>query len=212
MELFSHTIDLFAWIYMIGIVFIVSYLIGSIPTGYIIVKIKTGEDIRKTGSGSTGATNVKRILGTKYFFIVMILDAIKGILPVILAAMFATFKSEFGIPPVIAAIGVILGHSKSLFLNFKGGKSVATGVGTIIALNWQVGLIIAAIWGAVTYFTKYVSVGSIIAVICAPLLMFHFQMPGMYVLYCVVGAIYIIYLHRENIKRLLKGEENKVRK
>ncbi|MBR2525495.1 glycerol-3-phosphate 1-O-acyltransferase PlsY [bacterium] len=204
--------DSFAWIYMTGLVFIISYLIGSIPTGYIIVKTKTGQDIRETGSGSTGATNVKRILGTKYFFIVMILDAIKGVLPVILALKFATFKSEIGLSAVIAAIAVIIGHSKSLFLNFKGGKSVATGVGTLIALNWQVGLIVAAIWGVLTYFTNYVSVGSIVAVICAPILMIKFNQPVAYVLYCVAIAAYIIYLHRENIQRLINGNENKVRK
>ena len=212
MNFTGMAMDFFAWSYMIGIVFIIAYLIGSVPTGYIIVKAKTGKDIREIGSGSTGATNVKRVLGTKYFFLVMLLDALKGVIPVILAWKFATFKAEFGFPAVIAAIGVIVGHSKSLFLSFKGGKSVATGVGTILALNWQVGLIVAAVWGVITYITHYVSVGSIVAVICAPLLMLFFHQPIAYVLYCAVGAVYIIYLHRENIKRLLEGNENKVRK
>ncbi len=200
------------WFYMLGIVFVISYLIGSIPTGYIIVKAKTGKDIREVGSGSTGATNVKRVLGTPYFFIVMLLDALKGAVPVILAVLFAHFKAELGIPAVVAAVAVIIGHSKPIYLAFKGGKSVATGVGTILALNWQVGLIIAAIWGAITYTSKYVSLGSIIAVACAPVLMYFFHQPIAYVVYCAIGALYIIYLHRENIKRLVKGEENKVRK
>ena len=212
MTFYGLTIDFLAWIYMMGIVFIIAYLIGSIPTGFVLVKAKTGKDIREIGSGSTGATNVKRVLGTKYFFLVMILDALKGIVPVLLAAKFATFRAEIGLPAIIASIAVIIGHSKSLFLGFKGGKSVATGVGTIIALNWQVGLIVAVVWGAITYITNYVSVGSIVAVILAPILMFSFHMPYTYVLYCLAGAIYIIYLHRENIKRLIKGEENKVRK
>ena len=211
MQLFGFTIEFMAWAYMMGIVFIIAYLIGSIPTGYIIVKAKTGKDIREIGSGSTGATNVKRVLGTPYFFLVMVLDALKGALPVVLAAMFVTFKAEIGIPPVIAAVAVIIGHSKPLFLGFKGGKSVATGVGTILALNWVVGLIVAAIWGAITYTSKYVSLGSIIAVICAPILMYLFHQPIAYVVYCALGAIYIIYLHRENVKRLINGEENKVR-
>lgn len=211
MQLFGFTIEFMAWAYMMGIVFIIAYLIGSIPTGYIIVKAKTGKDIREIGSGSTGATNVKRVLGTPYFFLVMVLDALKGALPVVLAAMFVTFKAEIGIPPVIAAVAVIIGHSKPLFLGFKGGKSVATGVGTILALNWVVGLIVAAIWGAITYTSKYVSLGSIIAVICAPILMYVFHQPIAYVVYCALGAIYIIYLHRENVKRLINGEENKVR-
>ncbi|MBQ3310593.1 glycerol-3-phosphate 1-O-acyltransferase PlsY [bacterium] len=194
------------------IVFFISYLTGSIPTGYIIVKAKTGKDIREIGSGSTGATNVKRVLGTPYFFAVLLLDAIKGILPVVLASLFVSVKSELGLPAVVAAVAVIIGHSKSLFLGFKGGKSVATGVGTILALNWIVGLIIAAIWGTITYLSKYVSLGSIIAVTCAPVLMYVFHQPIAYIVYCAVGALYIIYLHRENIKRLIKGEENKVRK
>lgn len=212
MKLASYAMEFMNWIYLTGIIFFIAYIIGSIPTGYIIVKVKTGEDLRNIGSGSTGATNVKRVLGAPYFFLVMILDALKGALPVILAAIFATFKAEIGLPPVIAAVAVIIGHSKSIFLSFKGGKSVATGVGTILALNWIVGLIVAAIWGTITYVSKYVSLGSIIAVIFAPILMFIFHQPVAYVIYCAVGAVYIIYLHRENIKRLVKGEENKVRK
>ena len=161
-----------------------SYLIGSIPTGYLIVKSKTGQDIREVGSGSTGATNVKRVVGRKWFY---------------------------DLSPVIAAIFVIIGHSKSVFLNFKGGKSVASGVGTIIALNWQVGLILALIWSIITFVTRYVSVGSIITLLLSPFFMFCFDAPVSYIAYCGIAAIYVIYLHRENIQRLIKGEENKVR-
>ena len=189
----------------------IAYLIGSIPTGYIIVKTKTGQDIRNIGSGSTGATNVKRVLGKNYFFLVMFLDALKGALPVILAKLFATVGVSFGLAPVIAAVAVIIGHSKSIFLQFKGGKSVASGVGTILALNWMVGIIIAIVWGVITYTTKYVSVGSIIALVVSPFIMYFLNAPIAYVVYCALGAIYIVYLHRENIKRLLSGNENKVR-
>ena len=195
----------------LAIVAIVAYLIGSIPTGYLIVKAKTGQDIRTVGSGSTGATNVKRVLGKKYFFIVMLLDALKGALPVVLANLFATVGLDIGIAPVIAAVAVIIGHSKSVFLQFKGGKSVASGVGTIFALDPLVGLIIALIWGVITYITKYVSVGSIIALLISPFLMYFFFAPIAYVVYCALGAVYIVYLHRENIKRLIQGNENKVR-
>lgn len=189
----------------------IAYLIGSIPTGYLIVKAKTGQDIRTVGSGSTGATNVKRVLGKKWFFIVMILDAVKGALPVFLAKLFIAAGVSLGIAPVIAAVAVIIGHSKSLFLEFKGGKSVASGVGTIIALNWLAGIIIAVVWGVITYFTKYVSVGSIIALLASPFIMYFLNAPIAYVAYCALGAIYIVYLHRENIKRLMQGNENKVR-
>ncbi len=188
-----------------------AYLIGSIPTGYIIVKLATGQDIRTIGSGSTGATNVKRVMGKKWFFITLLLDAFKGALPVVLAKLFATTFTDIGLLPVLAAVAVILGHSKSIFLKFTGGKSVASGVGTILALNWIVGLIIAAIWGIITYTSKYVSLGSIIALAISPVLMYLFDQPAAYIAYCALGAIYIIYLHRSNIQRLIKGEENKVR-
>lgn len=193
------------------LVIVIAYLIGSIPTGYIIVKLFTGQDIRTIGSGSTGATNVKRVMGKKWFFIVMILDAIKGALPVILAKFFAVSFAGIGLLPVLAAVAVILGHSKSIFLKFTGGKSVASGVGTILALNWQVGLIIAAVWGIITYLSKYVSLGSIIALAISPFLMWYFKEPVAYICYCALGAVYIIYLHRENIGRLVRGEESKVR-
>lgn len=193
------------------IAIVVAYLIGSIPTGYIIVKLFTGEDIRKSGSGSTGATNVKRVMGNKWFFTVMFLDALKGALPVILAKIFATSFVSIGLIPVLCAIAVILGHSKSIFLKFSGGKSVASGVGTILALNWQVGLLIALIWSIITYFSRYVSLGSIIALSLSPIFMYLYKEPVSYVVYCVLGAVYIIYLHRENILRLVKGTENKVR-
>src|SRR5574344_676386 len=171
----------------IGLVSAISYLIGSIPTGYILVKLFTGQDIRTIGSGSTGATNVKRVMGKKWCFVVMVLDAIKGALPVILA------------------------NSKSVFLNFSGGKSVASGVGTLIALDWQAGIIIAIVWGVVTWLSKYVSLGSIVALGLSPIIMWCLNAPISYIIYALIAAIYVIYLHRENIKRLKEGTENKVR-
>ena len=188
-----------------------SYLIGSIPTGYIIVKLFTGQDIRTIGSGSTGATNVKRVMGKKWFFIVMLLDALKGALPVVLTALFATALAHLGVLPVLAAGCAILGQSKSVFLNFTGGKSVASGVGTLMALNWQAGLIIAAVWGIVTWVSKYVSLGSIVALALSPLIMWFLNAPIAYIVYALIAAIYVIYLHRENITRLKEGRENKVR-
>ena len=193
------------------LVIICAYLIGSIPTGYIIVKLFTGQDIRTVGSGSTGATNVKRVMGKKWFFIVMILDAIKGALPVVLSVLFTTVFKNIGLLPVLAAVFAIIGHSKSVFLKFTGGKSVASGVGTLLALNWQAGLIIAVIWALITWFSKYVSLGSIIALALAPVIMYFLKSPLAYVVYALIAAIYVIYLHRENIKRLKEGTENKVR-
>ena len=196
--------------YLIALVVVVgAYLIGSISTGYLIVKAKTKQDIRTIGSGSTGATNVKRVLGKKWFFIVLLLDALKGATPVLLAKYLTI--DPYGINAVLASVFVIIGHSKPIFLQFKGGKSVASGVGTILALNWMVGLAIAVIWATITYISKYVSLGSIIALSISPILMYLFKNPIGYVVYCLIAAIYIVYLHRENIARLIKGEENKVR-
>ena len=190
---------------------VVAYLIGSIPTGYIVVKSATGQDIRQVGSGSTGATNVKRVMGKKWFFIVLLLDALKGAIPVMIANFVPYLHSNSGLTAVVAAACVLLGHSKSIYLGFTGGKSVASGVGTILALSPTVGLSIAVIWAIITYASKYVSLGSIIALALSSVLMFLFNQPIAYVIYCVIGAIYVIYLHRENIKRLLAGTENKVR-
>ncbi len=194
-----------------ALVIAASYLIGSIPTGYIIVKLFTGQDIRTIGSGSTGATNVKRVMGKKWFFIVMLLDAFKGALPVVLTACFMPAFHDIGILPVIAAICVILGHSKSVFLNFTGGKSVASGVGTLFALSWQAGLTIAVIWSIVTWLSRYVSLGSIVAIALSPIIMWFFNARPVYIIYALIAAVYVIYLHRENIKRLRQGTENKVR-
>ena len=198
---------------ILEIMFVVlgAYVIGSIPTGYIVVKLFTGQDIRTIGSGSTGATNVKRVLGKKWFFIVLLLDAFKGALPVVLAYFLTKSFADVGVLPVLAAIFVIIGHSKSVFLGFTGGKSVASGVGTLLALNWQAGLIIAVIWAIITWVSKYVSLGSIIALALAPVIMWFLNSPPAYVIYAFVAAVYVIYLHRENIKRLIAGTENKVR-
>lgn len=201
-------------ILILKMIFVVAlaYIIGSIPTGYLIVKKLKGIDIRTTGSGSTGATNVKRILGTKWFFAVMFLDALKGIIAVSIAVNHFNFLAYLGLAPVLCAIAVIVGHSKSIFLGFTGGKSVATGVGTLLALCLPVGLITAAIWGIITYTSKYVSLGSVIAVSLTPLLMTAFNQNIYYICFAAIAAIYVVIMHKANIKRLLEGKESKVRK
>jgi len=199
---------------IIGIV-ILAYLIGSIPTGYIVVKTLKGLDIREVGSGNTGATNVKRVMGTGWYLFVMLFDSIvKGLLPVLgakyLEAKYGLFL-ELHILPVLVAVAIIIGHSKSIFLGFAGGKSVASGVGAITALNWQTGVISIVLWTLMTYFSKIVSISSIIVILLTPLWMVLFKQPLSYVIFCLLGALYIVYLHRENIKRLLSGTENKIR-
>lgn len=188
---------------------VLAYIIGSIPTGYLIVKHFKGEDIRKIGSGSTGATNVKRVMGKKWFFITLFLDMFKGMLPVLLAGHFTNAFASIGLLPVLAAVAVLVGHSKSIFLGFTGGKSVASGVGTILALNWLAAVAFAVVWILITKTTKFVSLGSIIAIWSTPLTMILTGSPVAFSAYAVVGALYITYLHRENVQRLMKGVENK---
>ena len=144
----------------------------------------------------------------------MLLDALKGALPVLISKYFLSagmLLDPYGIYAVACAVFVIVGHSKPVFLGFKGGKSVASGVGTILALSPLAGLIIALIWGAVTYISRYVSLGSIVALVLSPFIMYFLNAPAAYVAYCALAAVYIVYLHRENIKRLIDGNENKVR-
>ena len=168
-------------------------------------------DITEVGSGSTGATNVKRVLGTKWFFAVLLLDAIKGAIPVLIAYKYFNFLDYMGLAPVIAATCAIIGHCKSIFIGFKGGKSVATGIGTILALCWPVGLILALVWATVTYVSKYVSLGSIVAICLSPILMAAFSGNLYYICFSALCAIIVVLLHKENIKRLIAGTENKVR-
>ena len=191
-----------------------AYLIGSFPTGYILVKALKGEDIRKIGSGSTGATNVKRVLGKKGFFSVMFIDTMKGLLPVLLTQYLQVkfnLYPELDILPILVSVALILGHSKSRLLGFTGGKSVATTGGTIIGLNWMVAIVGFVLWAGFSYFSRYISLGSIIAAISLPISMYFVHAKPSYIIYCAIAAIYVIYLHRENIKLLLSETENKVR-
>lgn len=192
-----------------------AYLLGSFPTGYLIVKAVKGQDIREIGSGNTGATNVKRVLGKRGFFSVLLIDAIKGFLPVFAAEYIEKKYSIFvswHILPVLASFAVIIGHSKSIFLKFSGGKSVATTAGVGLALDWRVALT-CYIWFALTaYISKYISLASITTMFLMVLAMYFINGNLSYVTFCAITAIYVIYLHRENIKRLLSGTENKVRK
>lgn len=183
-----------------------SYLIGSVPTGYWIVKRKKGIDLRNVGSGSTGATNVSRVLGKKWFFIVMLLDILKGFLPVFVAIRY------FGNTVVVfTALGLVVGHSRSCFLKGKGGKSVATGMGTLIALDWVSGLVVFLIWALIVQTSEYVSKASMYAFIVAPFVLYLFSAPMVFILYSIVSMVYIIYRHKDNIKRLHNHTEEKIR-
>ena len=191
-----------------------AYVIGSFPTGYLVVKAFKGEDIRQIGSGSTGATNVKRVLGKKGFYSVLLIDAVKGFIPVMLSKYLEVklgLYTDMHILPVLSAGAVIIGHSKSIFLGFTGGKSVATTAGVGLAIDWRVAVACYVVFAIVAYISKYISLASITVMFLMVILIIYFKNPLSYVIFCSITAIYVIYLHRENIKRLLNGTENKVR-
>jgi glycerol-3-phosphate acyltransferase PlsY len=185
-----------------------AYLLGSIPFGYLIVRWQKGVDVRSTGSGSIGATNVMRNLGIIGFIATFILDVGKGILAVLLASHLTS-----GNPRWIAAssVAAILGHCFPIWLKFRGGKGVATGVGVFIALApLQVALALA-VFGIVVAIWRYISLGSIAGTAAFPLLVYlmtHQPLP--IVLGAAGAALIIISMHHANIRRLVNGTESKV--
>ncbi len=193
---------------------LLAYLLGSIPTGYWVAKLVKGIDIRKEGSGSTGATNVLRCVGKKEAAFVMFFDIFKGYLAVAISIYLeANFQAQLfgvqGLLPVIASVTSLVGHSKSIFLNFQGGKSVATGLGTYFALNWLVAVCAFTLWVLLIVVTRYVSLASIIGTFSCLVFMILFGSPLPYIIYAVIAFTYITLRHKENIKRLMNGTEPK---
>ncbi len=182
-----------------------AYLIGSVPFAYILVKAVKGIDIRTVGSGNAGATNAARVLGKWGFITVFILDMLKGFAPVLAAYLF--FGRETVVLLVMAA--AVLGHTFTVFLSFKGGKGVATAAGAFAALVPFEMLIALAVFLIVFVFTRMVSAGSITA--AAALFISVFFMEQWFLLKVFTGfiAAFVIYKHRSNIARILKGEENR---
>jgi len=184
---------------------LLAYLIGSFPTGYIVVKQMTGEDIRLIGSGGTGATNVRRVAGKQAALGVLLIDFHKGWVPVAIACII--FPTWYWLHVMIGLLAVI-GHSKSIFLGFKGGKSAATGLGALLGMAPLAAIALGLIAFGMTRLTRFQSVGSITAGVCSPIIMLLLHEPLPYTLYTVLAALYVIFLHRANIQRLLQGKEN----
>jgi glycerol-3-phosphate acyltransferase PlsY len=201
-----------------------SYILGSVPTGYWLVKMLKGIDLRKVGSGSTGATNVLRTAGARLAAVVFVIDILKGFLPVYITKSLVTGNAfpelsavTWLLPwlPPLAGIAAVIGHSKSIFLRFQGGKSAATGCGTLIGCHYLAGFSALAFWGVVLLATKIVSVASLAAAIaCAVFMwifaastpMFHLS----FTIYAAVGGLYVIARHKANIQRLLTGTEPRI--
>lgn len=198
-------------------IIICGYLMGSIPTGYWLVKALKGIDIRTFGSGSTGATNVWRCAGKAAGLSVFAADVLKGYIPVALAVYLDSFlySTDWSfvyahLIPAIVAGAALVGHSRSIFLKFQGGKSAATGLGTLLALSPLGGLCTFLTWGLVVKTTRWVSLASILGVGSCPLWFWLFGAPLPSIGYCVFGFIYVTYRHKANIKRMLNGTEPKV--
>ena len=182
---------------------IFAYLLGSVPSGLILCRAIWHIDIREHGSRNIGATNVYRTLGKGPGALVFLLDFLKGFLGVTIAMLLVGTPLAM----VLGGIAAILGHSASVFLRFKGGKGVATGLGVIAMLMPVVTVIVFFAWLLIVFLTRYVSLGSIVGAALVPVLAFLFDYPTEYTLFGVLAAV----LHHANIGRLLNGTESKIK-
>ena len=195
---------------------IIAYLIGSINFSVILSKKMAGFDVREKGSGNAGTTNMLRSVGKKAAAITLVCDVLKGVVAILIAMFIGkTVQGSNGALLVqVAGIAVILGHTFPVFFKFKGGKGVATSLGVLIMSNWQIGLICLVFALILIALTQMVSVGSIAAAILYPVLTLfipqNYIVPGNYLIYSIILAIFIVFNHRENVKRLLNGNENKI--
>jgi len=212
---------------LLAIIVILSYLVGSIPNSIIISKAVSGIDIRNHGSGNAGGTNVMRVLGWKYGVVVIILDALKGaVAVVIISRLFygpLPFENvspfdDFTLVQIIAGMSAVIGHVWTVFAGFKGGKGIATALGMLLTLITVDMLIAVGIFTLVVLISKYVSLGSIIAAISVPATLFirenlfHVDIPGYSTLLPFIIAVtaLVIFTHRKNLVRILNGSENKI--
>ena len=186
---------------------ILAYLLGSVPNGLILCRAIWHIDIREHGSRNIGATNVYRTLGKGPGAVVFLLDFLKGFLGVYIAMLLV------GTPlaVVIGGIAAILGHSAPVFLRFKGGKGVATGLGVIAMLMPAVTGIVFFAWLGIVFVTGYVSLGSIVGAALVPIFAFLFAYPTEYLAFGVLAAVLVIVRHHTNITRLLNGTESKIK-
>ena len=194
----------------IFIVLAISYLLGSIPTGFLVAKKIKNIDLRELGSGSTGATNVLRNVGKLPALFVFIIDVFKGFLAVKIAYIFINQD----LISILSGLFAISGHIWPIWLKGKGGKAVATGLGMFLAISWQVGLGSLGIFLLILSISKVVSLSSIIAALGLPILMYLKvgTSNNTFMIISFVISFLVIWKHRTNIKRLIKGEEPKLNK
>lgn len=193
---------------------VVSYLIGSVNSSILISRMVTGKDIRESGSGNAGATNMLRTMGKKYAVITLIIDILKGVIAVLLARLAAPL-GFIGGADYIAGVCAVLGHNFPIFFGFKGGKGVATSLGVVLMVDWKIGLIVLVAALAIMAVSRIVSLGSIMAAVIFMILQVVFMLVNNEFdavrLVCVlILGILLVARHHANIKRLLNGTENKL--
>ena len=198
------------------IVSVIAYLLGSISFSIIISKKMAGFDVRDKGSKNAGSTNVLRTVGKKAAIITLICDCLKGVIAILIAYIAGKIWTDLDSALLVqlAGIFVVLGHTFPVFFKFKGGKGVATSLGVLLMVNWQIGLICLVFALILMALTRFVSLGSVAAAILFPVLTVfitnNYLVPGNYIIFGVILAILVIFNHRENVKRLLTGTENKL--
>ncbi len=181
---------------------VIAYFLGNISPSTIQAKM-AGHDIKKEGSGNAGTTNTFRVLGAKAAVITLVIDIAKGVLAVLLGGWLCSSVVAYA-----CALAVLLGHVFPVLLRFQGGKGVATAFGAFLAIDWRMALLCLLIVAVVVLLSRYVSLGSLTAAIACPFLCMWLE-PG-FVPYGVVMALIVIFKHRSNLMRLVRGEENKL--
>ena len=198
---------------LIAVSFIVSYLIGSIPTSFLVAKYLKGIDIREHGSGNVGATNTARVVGKLPGLLVLVFDILKGWVCVALVAKLFIRLGVTVIEPNTYALMLgsmaIIGHIWTVFLGFKGGKGIATSSGVFLGAAPKIFLIALAIWIAVFAWNRYVSLASIISAVSIPIMLAVMSYPPSFVIITSIVCAITVYRHHPNIKKLVRGEEHR---
>ncbi len=197
---------------------IIAYAIGSVNFSVIFSRKFAGFDVREKGSGNAGTTNMLRNVGKGAAAITLICDILKGIVAILIAYFLNKFIDgvDGALLVQIAALAVVIGHTFPIFFEFRGGKGVATSLGILICINWQIGLVCLIFALVIMAITKMVSLGSVLAAILYPVLVIcqvgkqFFIVEGNYIVFSILLALFVIFNHRENIKRILSGTENKL--
>lgn len=189
-----------------AVVILLSYLLGAVPFGLLVARVIGGVDVRTVGSGNIGTANVLRACGPAAGAAVLVIDALKGALPVLAA-------QALGLSPWVAAaagLAAVIGHNWSIYLGCRGGKGVATSLGVVIALAPAVAMTLFLLWVILVALTRYSSVGSMVALAISPLAMWLFGQPAPSISFCAAAAALGLFRHRENMVRLLQGRENRI--